>query len=460
MFNLNQLKTLYYNSPLWMKRLYASIPYDIRQGGDYRRWKHFLNTKINAEEYQLLKLKESVHYAYTHTPYYKKLFDTMGLSPFDVNEIADFQKIPLVDKEILRQEYANFIVTDNPKQKSFYVTTGGTSGSPMKLLQSENMWAKEVAFVESFFRQHGYKPKMLKASFRGGDLIVLPPEKLWSFNPVNNEINFSSSFINQETVSQYVQELNRQGPLFIHGLPSLLLFLAHHMKMKGLSLNYRLTAIFLVSEGFSSSDIKEISEFFHCSVASFYGHSERLIFARSIGPVLDGYEIDKRYGFFELLDEENRVIEKNNEKGEIIGSNFDNLAMPLLRFKTGDFTQYKEIKRGDIELVESTRNQEYIDCLHGNKLSFSTFVRASEMQECNVFKYQIWQKSPGECTLRIVPNSEFKASCKTKLLKTLNKRAMGELNIEIETVGDLERTARGKLKLILKAYQPFVSEED
>jgi phenylacetate-CoA ligase len=173
--------------------------------------------------------------------------------------------------------------------------------------------------------------------------------------------------------------------------------------------------------------------------------------------VLDGYEVDKRYGFFELLDEEEHVIEKNNEKGEIVGSNFDNLAMPLLRFKTGDFTQYKEIKRGDIGLVESARNQEYIDCLHGNKLSFSTFVRASEMQECDVFRYQVWQKAPGECTLRIVPNSRFKASCKTKLLKTLNRRAKGELNIEIETVGDLERTARGKLKLIMKSYPPLVA---
>ncbi len=443
-----------------MKRLYASIPYDIRQGGDYRRWKYFLDNKINTEEYQLLKLKESVHYAYTHTRYYKTLFDNMGLSPFDVNEIADFQKIPLVDKEILRQEHANFIVKDNPKQKSFYVTTGGTSGSPMKLLQSENMWAKEVAFVESFFRQHGYKPKMLKASFRGGDFLTLPPEKLWSSNPVNNEINFSSSFINLETVTQYVEELNRQSPSFIHGLPSSLLFLAHYMKMKGLRLNYRLTAIFLVSEGFSTSDIQEISDFFRCTVASFYGHSERLVFARSIGPVLDGYEVDKRYGFFELIDEENRVIENNEEKGEIVGSNFDNFAMPILRFKTGDYTQYKDIKRGDIKLVESTRNQQYIDCFHGNKLSFSTFVRASEMAELDVFRYQVYQRSPGECTLRIVPNSQFKDSNREKVLKLLKTRAKGELNIEIEVVTDLERTARGKLKLIIKEYQPSTPQQD
>ena len=88
-----------------------------------------------------------------------------------------------------------------------------------------------------------------------------------------------------------------------------------------------------------------ISDFFQCNVASFYAHSERLVHARSLrsGSGISRYQIDRRYGLFELLDNDQKIIESDGIKGESIGTSFDNYAMPLIRYKTGDFTEYIEI---------------------------------------------------------------------------------------------------------------------
>lgn len=63
-------------------------------------------------------------------------------------------------------------------------------GSPMKFLQSYNVWKKELAFIMNFFSQYGYKPSMMKASFRGGEFDGLPLDRYWKYNPVHNEIHF------------------------------------------------------------------------------------------------------------------------------------------------------------------------------------------------------------------------------------------------------------------------------
>jgi len=187
MLNLNTLKKIYTNSPLWMKKLYASIPYDIRNGADYRKWKRFLEKEINEEEYQLLKLKETLSYACTHTVYYKKVFDQLQCHIDDFNDFRDIEKLPFINKDIVKENYHNLIAHTYPKKNTFFVTTGGSSGEPMQFLQSKNVWNKELAFVNHFFKEYGYNPNKLKASFRGGEFHDLKPNTYWKLNPVHNE---------------------------------------------------------------------------------------------------------------------------------------------------------------------------------------------------------------------------------------------------------------------------------
>ena len=452
MLSLNQLKKLYTNSPLWMKIFYASIPFDIRNGKEYRNWREFLSKEIDIEEYELFKIKESVLYAYENTKYYRDLFIKLDINPHDIKSKQDFQKIPIIDKDIVRQNYNDFLVTDFPKKKILKVTTGGSSGTPMEYIQSKNVWSKELAYYMNFCAKSGYTASMIKASFRGGHFTKLTKDIYWVYNPVNNEMIFSPAHLSENTILKYVKELNKIKPSFFHGITSAIIFLMYHMEKKNLKFNFKIDAIFLVSESFTREDIEKISTYFNCKVASTYGHSERLVFAESIGNAISDYKINRTYGFFELIDEDNNSININNLKAEVIGTGFDNYAMPLLRYKTGDFTSFKDVHNGIINLVESSRSQLYIDCNDDSKISFPSFINTPEMLKLGIVKYQVIQNKVGKVKLYIIPSELFSKKNEQKLILSLNSRVNGRLNFEIIITNKLFFTDRGKCKLLIKEY--------
>jgi len=448
MLNLNQLKKLYTNSPLWIQKLYASIPYDIRNGSDYRKWKVFLNEELNREEHTLLKIKELVTYAYDNTNYYKRTFDNLNISPLDINELHDFEKLPLIDKDTVRENYDDMTVYDFSAKNKFHVTTGGTSGAAMKFLQSKNVWKKELAFNMNYFAQYGYEPSILKASFRGGEFDNLQVNKYWKYNPIHNEIHFSPFHLNKENIEYYVEELNEKKPLYFHSYPSSLLLLMEQMLNNGLQLNYRLKAIFLISENFTVEDINKIKSFFNCDVSSFYGHTERLIFAPSYAKDLSSYKIDDRYGFFELIDESENVITENGQRGEIVGSSFDNFAMPLLRYKTNDYTHYSDLSNNVISTIEGRWKQEYLVGNHGLKIYLTALNMHSDIFK-NVIKYQFHQSSLSNVELHIVASKFFGENDIKNILQGLKQKVGHAIDFEIKIVKQLELTSRGKFKNVI-----------
>lgn len=450
MLTLNQLKKVYTNSPLWLKNIYASIPYSIRNGSEYRKWNKFLKTEVNEEEYELLKFKETIFYAYNNTKFYKQVLDNLRADPEEINTYKDIEKLPIIDKEIVRNNFNDFLAVNYPNKKTFFVTTGGTSGTPMKYFQSKNIYAKELAFINSFFLKNSMHVGIKKASFRGIDFVNLSKKQFWLDNPVNNEIVFSAAHINEKTIEIYVNKLNELKIKYLYGFPSSMLFLLYNMKKKNIFLDYPLKGIYLISESFSQNDVDAIQNYFKCTVASYYGHSERLIFAISSQSKPFNYKVDRRYGLFELIDKNKIVITNNNNHGEIVGTSFDNYAMPLIRYKTGDFTEYVDYSNRIISLIQSPRNQEYVDCKDGSKIAFSSLIRVSEMDRLNILKYQLIQESPGNCVLLIIPGVNFHSDNIQVLRKSFDNRVRLILNYDIKIVDQLRTTKRGKHKYFIK----------
>ena len=78
------------------------------------------------------KLQKLVSFSYQHVPYYRELFDNIGLKPDDIRELADIQKIPISTKEMIRKGKDN-LIADNVNVNSYKIkraVTGGTTGIP------------------------------------------------------------------------------------------------------------------------------------------------------------------------------------------------------------------------------------------------------------------------------------------------------------------------------------------
>jgi len=450
-FNLNQLKKLYTNAPGWVKNIYAAVPYEIRSGAEYRKWDLFLKEEIDRDSYQILKLKESMLYAYEHVPYYKKTFNNLQLSPYDIHSPKDLKDFPLLTKEIVNKNFTDLQAVNYPSNKKFYVKTGGTTGHPATFFQSDNIWKKEIAFVMNFFNQFAYKPTDLKASFKGGDYENIASEKYWFYNPLNRSISFSPIHLNQSSVDSYVAQLNKYRPIFFHTYPSAILFLIHLMKEKGLTLAYDIKVIFLVSEGYDQEDIVKIQTFFKCQVKSFYGHSERILFATSSDEKLSIYTNEKRYGLMELIDDNSLQIDQINQIGKIVGTSFDNYAMPLIRYVTDDTTSYLDTEHNTIQKIDSLRNKIYLDAKGGRQISI-TFISISSLSD-NIHSFQFYQKKEGEVELLVVPKKDFSQLDKEKILSAITNKIGHLMDVSVRIVERPMRTKVGKAINVIKEYK-------
>ncbi|HEX2960280.1 MAG TPA: hypothetical protein VHO43_00715 [Ignavibacteriales bacterium] len=456
MLSLNFLKEVYYRSPLWIKKIYSSIPFEIRNGKEYRKWIEFLKQNLDHEEYELLKLKETVTYSCLNVPYYKRIFKELGILPEDIKSKDDLSKLPLLDKQIIREKPEDFMVRNYPAFRRFYVTTGGTSGAQHKFYQSKNVWKKEQAFIINYYMGFDYTYSDLRATLRGGEFNELPDNVYWKINPINNEINFSPFHINTNTIKYYVDKLNELKPMYIHGYPSALLLLVKNIQEHNLKLSYSPKAVFLSSENYTSEQKEELQGFFNGKISTYYGHSERLIFAPS-DCELKTFTVDRRYGAFELVDDNDRVITQNGATGEIVGTSFDNYAMPLIRYRTNDLTSYSSYDSLKINPIKGRWNQEFLDGSNMLRVSLTGLNMHSDIFK-NILAMQFYQPRVGEAVLVVVTKKDFTDFDARKILHAFNKKAGHAIKFSLERRDSLIQTERGKTKRIIKDYQPTVAD--
>lgn len=96
---------------------------------------NFVDKSIQELKDELLK--QTIEYVYGNCPYYKNLFDKVGVTTDDINKVQDLQKIPILTKEEVRKN-----VTDIISRRAMIIemhATAGTTGErfPVYLTKEE-----------------------------------------------------------------------------------------------------------------------------------------------------------------------------------------------------------------------------------------------------------------------------------------------------------------------------------
>ena len=70
-------------------------------------------------EFQNEKLRALVKHAYQSVPYYHRIFEERGLTDNDLQTVEDLQKLPILTKNEIRQNFADLLAKDFNKRKPF-----------------------------------------------------------------------------------------------------------------------------------------------------------------------------------------------------------------------------------------------------------------------------------------------------------------------------------------------------
>jgi phenylacetate-CoA ligase len=403
------------------------------------------------ETFQENKIKRLLKYCFEHVPFYNRKFNQIGLDINSDNIFNEFNRIPFIDKEIVLKHFDEFISDEYSKRNLYEVSTGGTTGKPLKYYWTKKCFLKEWAYKIFFWGLAiDYQPNSKKATFRG----VKFGDKLFYENPLYNEIRFSPFKLNNTYISTIIEKLNNYNPDFLHGYTSAIELLAKYYLKIGCN-TPKLKGIILISENIYPGQKEYISKVFNAPVYSFYGHTERVIFA-SMMEKLNYYYLHPAYGYTELIDSNKLIINQPSIRGELVGTGFINEAMPLIRYRTGDFAEYigenlSDNKRNfkGIKNIIGRWNQEQLIGKNGTKISIAALNMHSDVYK-NIKNFQFYQETKGQVILNIVKTKDYSSNDEEKIKSELSEKLGSDYHIVFQYKNELPRTQSGKLKYIVQ----------
>jgi len=456
-------KALYYASPIWVRNLYAKIPYGVRLGRPYRRTLRLIaDTETwdadRLRTYQVLQLRELLRVAFKSVPFYEDWARRQGAAPEDFGKPEDIRKLPIVSKEQIRGDLNAFARRGRCRLFHFQESTSGTSGRSFQFLGDNFAYRMEQAYINSLWGRFGFVPMTPKATLRGREVVNPQTAHRWQYNPIHNEVNLSIYELSEESLSDYVTACAEHDVRFLHGFPSAIsslsaLLLEHDAERRRFP---PLRAVLAGSEGLQEGQRELMEQAFGCRVVTWYGMSERVILAGECeGSQL--YHCFPQYGITELVDEEGQVITEPDVEGELVGTSFINRVMPFIRYRTGDLASWARgfcthCKRAYPLLARvSGRAQDYLVGRDDRRITIRGISSTGHGSVfSNVVRYQFFQNTPGRAVLRLVPAPDFDDEDLQRIRTAIRQKIGKTIDLEVQTVEAVSITDSGKGRCVVQ----------
>ena len=434
--------------------LASGVPSGWLLGRRYRTVSRFLRDaqwwpRECASEYQAERIRGICALAYERTEYYREVFSKAGLRPENLRSPEDLQRLPTIDKAVLRKNLERMCAR-SPKHRSVdYISTGGSSGAPLWFYIGRERSAIEYAYLTASWRRAGYELGMPMVVLRGR--LVQPDRSglRQEYDPVLRHHYYSNFHTSDRALAGYVAHMATVGPCFLHAYPSSAMAIVRFCRRGGTKPPGNIHGVILESENVHADQRQAVGEMFGCRVFSSYGHSEKLVLAAECEHSTD-YHVWPTYGYFELLDEEGKPVTTPGKRGEIVGTGFTNTVMPFIRYRTGDYATYVGERceacgreHTIIRDVEGRWPSGDLVAVDGSLISM-TAMNVHDDTFVSVRQFQFYQDTAGRAVLRVVPADGFDETERRKILRNLGRKLDGRLTFDIELVDSIGLTPRGK----------------
>lgn len=429
----------------WLKRLYRRGPRFRQMRRELEVSQHFTPEEIR--EYQNRQLRAMVTHCYQNVPYYRDLFRQLKLDPESIRTRDDLQKLPLLDKKVVQENFDKFISKSHYNFLCKTGTTSGTTGRPGKFVRDFDAINFEHAVTWRHWENAGDTGKK-RISLRGDVLVPVarnhPP--FWKYNPANRELLMSSYHQSQANGIHYVRKILEFQAKVLYCGPSAGYLLAKFFRSEGV--DYKFDAIFTSSESLEPEVRALVEETFQCRISDWYGQAERV---SAIGQCKYGtYHIQEDYSITELLPGE------DEDTYELVGTQFCNRVMPLLRYRTQDFVRISQpsgcLCGSHFRIVDQIigRAYGYLLTPEGYNIAITTHIPVGVD---NVLEAQFYQERPGEVVLKVLTNGRFTDADREQLVRNTLKYTSPHMKVIVKEVDDIPRGPNGKFINIINRLE-------
>ena len=407
---------------------------------------------------QLKKLQRLVRYAGERIPFYHELLNSGVLRDEGISAIEDVRKFPLLSKKFLQDNYDSFLPFGHDKSALEVRTTGGSTGTPLKVYADMDFYARDKANTEHYMEVFGLDIFNYRSIRLYGDKIDsdLLERGIYWYVVEDRKLVMSCYHISKETTKTYVDKINEFKPRYIHTRPSSILPLANYIHSEKYPLKNQIEYIFCDGEYITDGQRDRVENVFGGRLVNIYGHTEGCAVGH---PCVFSNELHfmPQVGIVELLDKGGNEVVKEGESGEMVVTGFNNLIFPLIRYRTGDIgiLGNQKCKCGrNYKILRSVegRIQDYVIDGGDNLIPLAPAVfNYNDMDWGGIREFKVIQERKGVLLFKILPEEEVKSnpgSFESSFKRRMEEILGSKFDIQVEFVSELNKTRIGKYRYL------------
>jgi phenylacetate-CoA ligase len=449
---------LYWRLPVYLQEagmsLYASRLERLYYGPGFEEWRRQCRTwqnwsRSDAEAWQRDQLRSVVTLAATRVPYYREKWQNLDYK--SVRSAADLRILPRLDKQSIRLNEQAFLVEGLNPKSLWMEKTSGTTGTSLRIYWPMAMLPKFWAIMEVMVRNLAGVGQDIPRAVMGGRPIVRgsaaqPP--FWRFNRRWQQLYLSSYHVSPDTAQGYIEALHQYGSQWMTGYGSAIAALAESALGAGIR-PFRLRNVIVSGDTLLPGMRLSIERFFQSKCFDHYGQCEGVAMAMECPK--GQMHVIPAIGVLEILREDGTPCAAG-ETGEMVATGLLNDAMPLIRYRLGDYAAWAENQScgcGNPQPIITNlegRVDDYLVALDGRKIGrLSTAVKRSPA----IHSAQIVQDEPGHAYLLVRPGEGYRFSDAVAVRDDILER-IGKFSIEIVEVPEIRKTPQGKTSLVVR----------
>lgn len=403
------LKHRMLNIPLPLGKILSNIPYELRPGAGsaFRKQKKLLAgfSKMDSDQrknFILKKMKFLTSYAVAEIPFYRDFYQKLSFSPEQLVTFDDIQRIPVVEKKDFQHYPIEYY--SNMRIPKYLVNTGGSSGKTFSFYHHlDEMGSESASFFDMWFRMAGYTHNKLKLAFSAKGNMSKPV----MYDLVRHTLCMDMYAAYPEVEKYLIKILKKNKLYYLHGYPSSFYeFACQCEKSDGELVSLirkNLRGVFLSSEMPFPHYREKIEQVFGTKTYAHYGHTERCILAYELTEPFR-YEVQQTYGYAE-------VLSLDGNSYDLVGTNYQNLATPLIRYNTRDVACNPVFDEGGLLKsfqIREGRAGDFVVDKNGRSITLTGLIFGKHhplFDSCS--HIQVYQNIPGKCHILFTPKDDM-----------------------------------------------------
>ncbi len=280
------------------------------------------------------KLLKQVRHVYDNVPYYRALMEEKGVSPEDIQSLADLHKLPFLSKADLREAYPYGLLAKPLSECVRIQSTSGTTGRRVVAFYTQHdvdLW--EECCARAIVAAGGTEEDVCQVAY-GYGLFTGGP----GLNGGSHKVGCLTLPMSSGNTERQIQFMMDLQATILCCTPSYAAYIGESLKEQGYTPEQiPLKAGIFGAEPWTEEMRQNIQNTLGIKAYDIYGLTE------TSGPGVafecqaqSGMHINEDHFLAEIIDPDTGEVLPDGSRGELVFTSLDKEAFPLLRYRTRD----------------------------------------------------------------------------------------------------------------------------